>query len=93
LALIVKKADEYSVVCHTRVAPDCQENGGWCDSEEEAQEWVEHECWIFSGEGWICIACNAHFMRNLAQNRRETYGDRPDETPDDDLYEGIDTVR
>lgn len=88
--MFVKKANEYSVVCHTRVAPDCLENGGWCDSEEEAQEWVEDECWIFSGEGWICIACNSHFMRNLAQNRRDTYYD---EGPDDDLYEGIDTVR
>ena len=68
--LFVERNNQYSVVCHTRVAEDCSENGGWCDSKEEAQDWVEEECWIFSGEGWLCLKCNAHFMRNLSQTRQ-----------------------
>ena len=92
--LFVKRNNQYSVVCHTRVAEDCLENGGWCDSEEEAYEWVEDECWIFSGEGWICLKCNAHFMQNLAQTRRDKGLNSllPDGW-DDDLEVGINTVR
>ena len=75
-------------------ADNCSENGGWCDSEEEAQEWVEDECWIFSGEGWFCIECNSHYMRNLSQTRRDKGLDKllPDGW-DDDLEVGINTVR
>ena len=93
-ALFVKRNNQYSVVCHTRVAEDCLENGGWCDSEEEAHDWVEDECWIFSGEGWICLKCNAHFMKSLAQTRRDKGLDSllPDGW-DDDLEVGINTVR
>ena len=54
-ALFVERNNQFSLVCSARVAEDCSENGGWCDTEEEAQEWVEDECWIFSGEGWICF--------------------------------------
>jgi len=39
--LFVERNNQYSMVCHTRVAEDCLENGGWCDSEEEAKDWVE----------------------------------------------------
>jgi hypothetical protein len=55
---------------------------------------VEEECWIFSGEGWICLKCNAHFMRNLSQTRRDKGLDSllPDGW-DDDLEVGINTVR
>ena len=49
--MFVERNNEYSVVCHTRVAEDCLENGEWFDSKEDAQDWVEEECWIFSGEG------------------------------------------
>ena len=87
--MILKKGDQYSVECHTKVADDCLKNGNYCDSEEEALEWVEDECWIFSGEGWICIKCNDHFMRNLVKNRRDKNTDNPDE----DLFTGIETVR
>ena len=77
------------MVCHTRIAEDCHENGGWCDSEEEARDWVEDECWIFSGEGWFYPNCNIHFMQNLSKVRRVKGQDEP---PDDDLYVGINTI-
>ena len=70
-ALIVERNKQFSVVCYSRAAEDCSENGGWCDSEEEAREWVEDKCWIFTGEGWMCINCNAHHMRNLKLHRRD----------------------
>ena len=92
--LFVKRNNQYSMVCNARVAEDCSENSEWCDSEEEAQEWVEEECWIFSGEGWFCNECNSHFMRNLSQTRRDKGLDSllPDGW-DDDLEVGINTVR
>ena len=92
--LFVERNNQYSVVCHTRVAEDCSENGGWCDSKEEAQDWVEEECWIFSGEGWLCLKCNAHFMRNLSQTRRDKGLDAllPNGW-DDDLEVGIETPK
>ncbi|MBT6718142.1 MAG: hypothetical protein HOB18_10975 [Nitrospina sp.] len=67
----IVKNNQYSVVCYKRVAEDCYENGGWCASQEEAQDWVEDECWIFSGEGWFCPKCNIHFMQNLSCHRRD----------------------
>ncbi len=89
-----QRNDQYSVKCHTKIAPDCLLWGEYCDSKEEAQEWVEEECWIFSGEGWFCNECNSHFMRNLSQTRRDKGLDSlmPDGW-DDDLEVGIDTVR
>ena len=87
--LFKQRNDQYSVKCHTKIAPDCLLWGEYCDSKVEAQEWVEKECWIFSGEGWICIQCNAHFMRNLAKNRLIKGQGEP---PDDDLYVGINTI-
>jgi len=93
--LIIEKNNKFSLVCDARVAEECSENSKWCDSEEEAQEWVEDECWIFSGEGWFCNECNSHFMRNhLSQTRRDKGMDSllPDGW-DDDLETGINTVR
>ena len=68
--MIIKKNDQYAVECQVKMAPDCLQEGEYCDSEEEAQEWVENECWIFSGEGWICLKCNEEIMRNLGKTRR-----------------------
>ena len=53
------------------MATDCLQVGEYFDSEEEAQEWVEGECWIFSGEGWICNKCHAQLMSNLEKNRKD----------------------
>lgn len=88
-AFVVQKNNQYSVECQIKMATDCQKNGEYCDSSEEAQEWVENECWIFSGEGWICIACTEHIVRNLAKTRKRKGLDGKD----DDLEVGIDTVR
>ena len=38
---IIKQDNQYSVGCQTQVAKDCLQNGEFCDSEEEAQDWVE----------------------------------------------------
>ena len=87
--MFLKKNDQYSVECYTRISKDCLENGRYCNSKEEARDWVEDKCWIYSGEGWICIKCNEHFMRNLAKRRR----DKQQDNRDDDLFIGIETVR
>jgi len=69
--LIVKKNDKYAVECQVKMAAACLQTGEYCDEEEEAQEWVERECWIFSGEGWICTQCNEHIMENLGKMRHD----------------------
>ena len=87
--MILKKNNQYSIECQAKVSKSCPQNGEYCDSEEEALEWVENECWIFSGEGWICVNCNAHFMKNLAKHRKRRGLDGLDEV----LEVGINTVR
>lgn len=84
------------MVCHSRTAEDCSENGGWCDSEEEANEWVEDECWISIGDEWMCINCNAHHMRHLKVHRQDVH-DKNDKGKandglDNDLVTGIDPM-
>ena len=87
--MFVQQNNQYSVKCYTKLAIDCLKNGEYFDSEEEAREWVEDECWIYSGEGWFCPKCNIHFMQNLTNTRRVKGQEPP---PDDDLYKGIETV-
>lgn len=94
--MIIQKNNQYSVECQYRDAPECPQNGEYFDSEEDAQEWVEDECWIPTGEGWICPDCNIHFMRNLVQIRRDKkqkqIQDKKDDSDDDklELEVGID---
>ena len=92
--MFIEKGNQFSVRCNARVAENCSANGGWCDSKEEATNWVEEECWIFSGEGWFCPECNTHFMQKLSATRRDKGMDAmmPDGW-DDDLEVGINTVR
>lgn len=94
-AWIIKKNNLYSVGCQTKAAKDCLQNGEFFDSEEEAHEWVEEECWIYSGEGWICLKCNEHFMGSLRRTRRVKGLDGNEKGPDEDedLAVGIETVR
>ncbi len=87
--MIIKKGNQFAVECQTKQASDCSQHGDFCDSEEEAEDWVEFECWIFSGEGWICIKCNEYFMANIKVQRKVK---GPDDM-DDDLFKGIETVR
>lgn len=98
--MFVKKNNQYSVKCRPQVAPTCVQTGEFQDSEEEAQEWVEMECWIFSGEGWICPNCHEHFMFNLVKVKKAkgsdgTEGPRKPEGEDgldSDLEKGIPTI-
>lgn len=86
--MIIKKDDQYAVECQTKQAPDCSQHGDYCDTEEDAEEWVEFECWIDSGEGWICTRCNEYFLANI-KVQRKTKGIKPA----NDLYKGIETVQ
>ena len=91
--MIIEKNNKFSLVCDARVAEECSENSKWCDSEEEAQEWVENECWIFSGEGWFCLECNMQFMQNLSKTRRDKgLNSMVPDGWDDNLEKGIPTV-
>lgn len=69
--MIIKKDDQYAVECQVKMASDCLQAGEFCDSEEEAKEFVEDECWLFSGEGWICTQCNEEIFRGIGKNHEE----------------------
>ena len=49
--MIKNKNNQYAVECLSKIAGDCLQNGECCDSEEEAENWVEKEdlesitCW------------------------------------------------
>tara|TARA_B100001105_G_C22168638_1_gene347560 strand:- start:362 stop:580 length:219 start_codon:yes stop_codon:yes gene_type:complete len=65
--LIVKKNNQFAVECQVKMSAECPQTGEYCDSEEEAKEWVEDECWIFSGEGYICPKCNEQILKNISK--------------------------
>ena len=99
--LFLKKNNQFSVECKTNIAADCFKKGQYFNSEEEAEDWVERECWIFSGEGWICNKCHDQLMGNLKKHRKNQ-GKGIDglnhevqglDGLDNDLEGGIDTVR
>ena len=69
--MIVKKNNQYAVECQTKISTDCLRVSEYFDSEEDAQDWVEDECWINSGEGWICIQCNEQIIKNLGKMRTD----------------------
>jgi len=99
--VIQQKDDKYAVECHAKVSDTCTQNGEYCDSEEDAILWVDYECWIFSGEGWICTSCHETFMENMVKMRKirgsdGTTGPKRSEGQDGldyDLEVGIDSVR
>jgi hypothetical protein len=96
-AVILQKDDKYAVECQTKVSKHCLANGEYCDSEEDAVLWVEYECWIDSGEGWICPSCHETFMGNMVKMRYQKEADGPQQPKpkdglDNDLEKGIDTV-
>jgi hypothetical protein len=65
--LIVKKDNQYAVECQIKISAECSQTGEYCDTAEEAEEWVEDEFWIFSGEGYICLKCNEQILKNLSK--------------------------
>lgn len=73
---ILQKNNQYSVECQIKRATDCQESGKFCESHEEALEWVEEECWIFSGEGWICFSCVESIWKKVVNKRQDKEDDR-----------------
>jgi hypothetical protein len=75
-AYIVQKNDQYSVQCQIERATDCVKSSEFYDSQEEAVERVEEECWIFSGEGWICFHCVESIWSKVANKRQEKEDDR-----------------
>ena len=69
--MIVKKKNQYAVECQIKISADCVRVSEYFDNEEDAQDWVEDECWINSGEGWICTRCNEQIIQNLGKIRTD----------------------
>ena len=65
--MIVKKDNQYAVECQIKISAECSQIGEYCNTEEEAKEWVEDAFWIFSGEGYICLKCNEQILKNLSK--------------------------
>lgn len=57
----------FAIPCQIKIAEDCAQVGKFCESKEEACQWVEDECWISSGEGHFCLQCNDQVMRNISK--------------------------
>ena len=75
-AYIVQKNNQYSVECQIKRAENCLKSGEYYDSHEEAVEWAEEECWIFSGEGWICFHCVESIWKKVVDKRQDKEDDR-----------------
>ena len=69
LPYIENEEGEFSVPCQIKIAEDCSRQGEYCESKEDAREWVEEECWIFSGEGYFCVECNEQVLRNISNQQ------------------------
>jgi len=63
---------EVAVPCQVKMAANCAGHGEYCEDEEDARDWVEDECWIFSGVGYLCPQCNEQIIRNLREIRPKT---------------------
>jgi len=61
-----------AVPCQVKMSVNCDERGEFCENEEEARDWVEDECWLFSGEGFLCPPCNEQVIWNLRAIRPKT---------------------
>ena len=85
--MFIEKDNQYAVECNSKIAADCAQNGEFCESEEDAMDWVEDECWIFSGEFWICIECNTQIMRNLVSVRRDIEQEKREKKGSHDMQE------
>lgn len=66
LPYIKNEEGKFSVPCQIKIAEDCIQLGKFCESKEDARHWVEEECWIFSGEGYLCDHCHDQIMRNIS---------------------------
>ena len=66
LPYIENEEGEFAIPCQIKIAEDCAQVGEFCESREDACHWAEEECWIFSGEGYLCVECNQQIMRNIS---------------------------
>ena len=82
--------NQYAIECHSKIVSDCLQKGKYFGSEEEAQDWVENECWIFSGEGWICLKCHDEFMGNLTSHRKKQGNGLDGLDSDIEAHDGLD---
>lgn len=67
LPYIKNEKGEFAIPCQVNIAEDCTPLSEYCESKKEARDWVEEECWIFTGEGYFCAECNEQIMRNIAR--------------------------
>ncbi len=67
LSYIGNEEEGFAIPCQIKIAEDCAQVGAFCESKEDACQWVEDECWISSGEGHFCLQCNDQVMRNIAK--------------------------
>ena len=65
LPYIENEEGEFAVPCQIKIAEDCAQLGEFCETKEDARDWVENECWICSGEGYFCVECNNQVLRNI----------------------------
>ena len=56
----------FAVPCQIKIAENCEQVGDYFESKQDARDWAEDECWIFSGEGYLCVSCHEQIMRNIA---------------------------
>jgi hypothetical protein len=56
-----------AIPCQLKISEDCVEVGEFFESREDARQWAEEECWIFSGEWYLCVECNQQIMLNIAK--------------------------
>ena len=66
LPYIENEKGAFAVPCQIKIAKDCAQLGEFCETKEDAWDWVEEECWICSGEGHFCVQCNDQVLRNIA---------------------------
>ncbi len=65
LSYIENAAGQFAIPCQIKIAADCAQAGKFCGDKEDARHWAEEECWIFSGEGYLCDHCHQQIMRNI----------------------------
>jgi len=66
LSYLENEDGKFAIPCQIKIAEDCVEQGEFCDNKEDARDFVEADCWIFSGEGYFCCQCNEQVLRNIA---------------------------
>ena len=66
------EAGEFAIPCQVKMSAECVQSGEFCKTQEDARDWVEDECWIYSGEGFICNQCNEHILRNIAKMQNKS---------------------